>query len=90
MIEINLSRQAVKFLEQAHPKHSKQTARKLENLRTTPYPSDSIQLKGVHSKYRRADIGEYRIIYFVSQEILYIVLIGKRNDNDIYKILTRN
>lgn len=90
MIEINLSRQATKFLENAQPKHSKQIARKLIDLRSNPNPHDSIQLKGLYSKYRRADIGEYRIIYFVDQEILYIVLIGKRNDNDIYKMLVRN
>jgi mRNA interferase RelE/StbE len=90
MIEISISKQAVKFLENAHPKNAKQIARKLMNLRTNPLPFDSIQLKGIYSKYRRADIGEYRIIYFVDLDILYIVLIGKRNDNDIYKILTRN
>jgi mRNA interferase RelE/StbE len=90
MIEINFSRQAVKFLENAHPKHSKQIARKLSDLRNEPISNDSSQLKGQYAKYRRADIGEYRIIYFVEGEVLYIVLIGKRNDSEIYKILKRS
>jgi len=90
MIEINLSKQATKFSENAQPNHSKQIARKLLDLKINPMPHDSIQLKGIYSKYRRADIGEYRIIYFIADEILYVVLIGKRNDNEIYKMLARN
>ena len=89
MLEIDLSKQAAKFLEKAHPKHAKQIARKLFDLQENPFPHDSIQLKGQYSKFHRADIGEYRIIYFMEQQTIFIVIIGKRNDGEVYKLLIR-
>ena len=83
MLEISISKQASKFLEKAHPKHAKQIARKLFELQQNPFPHDSIQLKGHHSKLHRTDIGEYRVIYFVEESILLIALIGKRNDGEV-------
>lgn len=89
MLKINLSKQAAKFLEKAHPKHSKQIARKLLELQQNPFPNDSIQLKGRHSNLYRADIGEYRIIYFVEEDTVFVTIIGKRNDGEVYKLLIR-
>lgn len=89
MLKINLSKQAVKFLEKAHPKHAKQIARKLLELQDNPLPNDSIQLKGQYSNLHRTDIGEYRIIYYTEEDILYVTIIGKRNDGEVYKILSR-
>lgn len=39
----------------------------------------------------RVDSGEYRIIYrFIPVEnLVEVVLVGKRNDDDVYKRLTR-
>lgn len=89
MLRIKVSKQVQKTLENIHPKHSRQIARKIVDMQTDPYPNDSKQLKGKYSKYRRADAGEYRIVYFVEQEILYITVVGKRNDDEVYKILNR-
>ena len=50
--------------------------------------SNIAQLKGY--PYYRADVGEYRIIYEIEESILLLViLIGKRNDGDVYKKLSR-
>lgn len=89
MLEINLSKQASKFLEKAHPKHAKQIAGKLLELQQNPFPHDHIQLKGQHSKLYRTDIGEYRIIYFVEENIIFVVILGKHNDGEVYKLLLR-
>ena len=89
MLEINLSKQASKFLEKSHPKHARQIARKLLELQQNRLPHDSIQLKGQHSKLYRTDIGEYRVIYFIEENVLFITIIGKRNDGEVYKLLTR-
>ncbi len=51
-----------------------------------PKPHDSKKLKGY--PYRGTDIGEYRIIYRVEEDVLKIALVGKRNDSAIYKKLT--
>ncbi len=89
MLEIDLSRQASKFLEKSHPKHVKQIARKLLELQQNPFPQDSIKLKGKYSDFHRTDIGEYRIIYFIKEKTIYVIIIGKRNDGHVYKILVR-
>ena len=50
-----------------------------------PKPHDSKELKG--QPYRRTDIGEYRIIYRVVENVLKIALVGKLNDSAVYKKL---
>lgn len=87
MLAINFSKDAEKFLRQLPPKHGRQIASKLQQMLENPSPNDSKQLRGY--PYLRVDAGEYRIIYFATEEILEIVLIGKRNDDDVYKRLRR-
>jgi len=89
MLKINPSRQAAKFLKRLPPKQARQVARKITELRTNPEPHDSRQLKGKVSAYRRADVGEYRIIYRVEKDTLNLVVVGKRNDDEAYRILLR-
>jgi mRNA interferase RelE/StbE len=105
MLGINFSRQAEKFLRKAPPKHARQIGGKVMALRGNPQPHDSLPLKGAAAHYRRADIGEYRIVYRVSGsaapgaassasgrvsgDVLEIVLIGKRNDDEVYKMVRR-
>jgi mRNA interferase RelE/StbE len=88
MLKIEISKRTGKFLSTLPPKQGRQLAVKIQQLRENPEPSDSIQLKGF-SPYRPSDQGEYRIIYFVQEDILRVDLIGKRNDDDIYKQLKR-
>ncbi len=88
MLNVNLSRQASKFLKKLPAKQARQIATKIMELRANPNVHDSIQLKG-YPEYRRTDIGEYRIIYNVDNDILNIFVIGKRNDDEVYKIFQR-
>ncbi len=85
MLKINFSRQAAKFIKKLSTKHARQVATKITELRNNPYPPDSLKLKGY--SFHRADIGEYRIVYQVEERILEILLIGKRNDDEVYKQL---
>ena len=87
MLRVNLSRQAAKFIKKLSIKHARQVATKITGLRSNPYPPDSSKLKGY--SYHRTDIGEYRIVYQVEAKILEILLIGKRNDDEVYKKLKR-
>lgn len=89
MLKINFSRRAEKFLRIIPAKHAKQISGKIMDLRQIPTPPDSLPLKGKESDYRRADIGEYRIVYRVNVDMLEIILIGKRNDDEVYKKLSR-
>ena len=87
MLKINFSRQSAKFLKKLPAKHARQVAAKITELRSNPYPQDSIKLKGY--SYHRTDIGEYRIVYRLEEGVLEILVIGKRNDNEVYKQLKR-
>ncbi len=58
------------------------------DLLKNPRPHDSSKLRGYPDLYRK-DVGEYRIIYKFDDGTIYVLLIGKRNDNEVYKRLTR-
>lgn len=55
-----------------------------------PLPTDSKQLKG-YPNYYRVDSGEYRIVYRYKPEddLVEVILVGKRNDDEVYKKLER-
>ncbi|MDO8586456.1 MAG: type II toxin-antitoxin system RelE/ParE family toxin [Armatimonadota bacterium] len=85
----SLSRKAREFIEKMQHKHAKQVLLKILDLRGDPNPPDSRKVEGADEGYRRADIGEYRIIYRVAGDILEVLLVGKRNDDEIYRMLSR-
>lgn len=87
MLALDLGDAAKRFLNKLPPKHFGQLDRKIEALRANPFPQDSKALKG--NGYLRADSGEYRIVYKIIGTTLYIPLIGKRNDADVYRRLRR-
>lgn len=88
MLKINLSKDAERFLKKVPAKHAKQIALRLQELMTNPDVVPTIELKG-YAPYRRAKSGEYRIVFFVADETLYVPLIGKRNDDEVYQLLKR-
>ncbi len=88
MHRLNLSRPAKRFIETLPLKQSKQIAKKLMMLAEDPLPNDHKKLAGQEG-YHRVDSGEYRIIYEFDTEVVAVVLIGKRNDDEVYKKLRR-
>jgi len=86
MLKLDLSRESKRFLDTLPPKQFRQVANKMFAHMADPHPNDSIQLKG-ESKFRRTDVGEYRIIYNVESDCLKVYCIGKRNDDEVYKKL---
>lgn len=85
MMILRLEKHVDKFLSRIPPKHAKQISQKIQLLRQNPKQHDSKQLIGYD--YLRADSGEYRIIYQFDDEILTVILIGKRNDDEVYRKL---
>ncbi|KJS15708.1 MAG: hypothetical protein VR69_12190 [Peptococcaceae bacterium BRH_c4b] len=81
---LDMTNKAFKYLESLENKQCKQVAIKMLSLLRNPYPNDSELLRG-HSRYRRVDIGEYRIIYVVEDNVIQILAIGPRNDDAVYK-----
>ena len=87
MLNIDFSSSALKFLKKLTGKPAKQIKKKLAELRVNPYPQDSSKLTGY--PFHRTDSGEYRIIYIVNGDTLEIKVVGKRNDDEVYKKLKR-
>ena len=88
MRNVDFYRAAYKFLQRLPRKQWRQVSERIEGLLANPHPSDSKTLEGFPN-FRRADIGEYRIIYFATKELVYVALVGKRNDDDVYKRFRR-
>jgi mRNA interferase RelE/StbE len=78
------------FLKGLQPKIAAQISKKVLSLNVDPLPSDTKALVG-YSDYYRVDIGEYRVVYrfMPEQDLVEIILVGKRNDDDVYKKLKR-
>lgn len=88
MLRLELSRSASDFLRALPIKQGKQVAGKLKGLATDAKSVPSEQLHGF-APFRRLKAGEFRIIYMVEEDVVFVRLIGKRDDDEIYKALTR-
>jgi mRNA interferase RelE/StbE len=88
-MDIILSKDSKKFIEKLAAKQAKQIVIKIKELTLTSYPNDSKKLKGVQTEYYRVDVGEFRIIYEIEKENILIILVGKRNDNEVYNQFKR-
>jgi mRNA interferase RelE/StbE len=84
MLKLKLSSDADAFLATTLPKHQRQIVAKVQSLRNDPVPPDSIVVKGT-GRFRRASVGEYRVVYRVEDDVLFVALIGKRNDDEVYR-----
>ena len=87
-MRIGFNERVLDFLLSLDAKRFRQVMRKVLSLLSDPTPNDSQQLKG-YDDLRRADIGEFRIIYRVADDTILIELIGRRNDDAVYKELER-
>ena len=67
------------------PKQFRQIIKKVFALLENPRPHDSEELRGY--PFLRNDVGEYRIIYDLRGDTLRLILVGKRNDEEVYRHL---
>jgi len=85
MLKLLVSKKAQKFLDGLPTKQFRQIIRKIFALLENPRPHDSEELHGY--PFLRNDVGEYRIIYDVQGDTLRLILVGKRNDAEVYRQL---
>jgi len=85
--KLDLTHDALKLLGSLPAKQFRQVASKVFELMENPEPQHSKPLAGF--EYRRADVGEYRIVYRFDRDLLFVALIGKRHDSEVYKRLKR-
>ena len=88
MHKLDMTKAAGKFVRKLDAKQFRQVLSTILKLREEPEPNDSKQLMG-SPEYRRVDIGEYRIIYRVEIDTVKIAVVGKRNDDDVYRRFKR-
>jgi mRNA interferase RelE/StbE len=85
---LDLSKDARDFLGDLQAKQFKQVASRIYDLLREPFPQDAKHLSG-YPGYRRIDSGEFRICYSVVGPVIRVVIVGKRNDDAVYKDLAR-
>ncbi|OQW91522.1 MAG: hypothetical protein BWK78_04425 [Thiotrichaceae bacterium IS1] len=86
ILNLNIAKDISKYLRELPFKNFRQVCLSMFELRENPLPYDAEKLKGYDNLYRR-DMGEYRIIYSFDKTTVYIYLIGKRNDDEVYRRL---
>lgn len=69
-------------------KQARQIAEKLKLLAADPASLPTENLKG-YTPMRRLKVGEFRVIFALEEDVLQVRLIGKRNDDEVYKALER-
>ena len=85
MLKLLSTKDARKFLDTLPAKQFRQIMLTVLKLLEDPYPHDSEPLTGY--PFLRNDIGEYRIVYDVQGDTLRLLVVGKRNDSEVYKEL---
>ena len=86
--KLDLTKKVGDFLSDLAAKQAKQQLDAILKLLKNPRPHDSKELHGYKDLFR-LDVGEYRIIYRYDDNTVFVILIGKRNDGDVYKKLQR-
>jgi mRNA interferase RelE/StbE len=87
VLKLQASKEAQRFLDSLPPKQFRQIVRKVFEILEQPKPHDTSELKGY--PFLRNDVGEYRLIYDIKGDTLRLILVGKRNDDEIYKQISR-
>ena len=68
-------------------KQYRQVVSAIFDLLADPSPHYSKSLEG--TDYRRIAVGEYRVVYRTDEHFIYVIVAGKRNDGDVYKLMQR-
>ncbi len=88
MHSLKLTKDAYDFIKGLDPKQFKQVMSKVLFLLSNSMPTDASVLKGYDDLYR-VDQGEFRIVYRFTDKSVTVLVVGKRNDDEVYKKLSR-
>ncbi|WP_250482094.1 type II toxin-antitoxin system RelE/ParE family toxin [Caballeronia sp. NCTM5] len=80
-----MTKQALKACQSLDAKQYRQVVSAVLGLLTNPEPHDSQAMRGASRGERRLDVGEYRVVYAIASDVVEILVVGKRNDGDVYK-----
>jgi mRNA interferase RelE/StbE len=88
-MKLAMTKQALKACRSLDAKQYRQVVSAIFGLLNNPEPHDSQLLRGATHGERRLDAGEYRIVYSFDDETVEIIVVGKRNDDAVYKLWER-
>ena len=83
-----MSPEAIDFLFSLQAKQFKQVAGAIFLLAKDPFPHDSAELKG-YPEFRRKDVGEFRVVYGIREDVVIVDVIDRRNDDAVYRRFSR-
>ncbi len=87
-MNLDIDKDVLDYITALDAKQYKQVARKIFALTLDALPPDSSLLQG-YDNVRRADIGEFRVIYRIREDAVKIMMVGRRNDDAVYRALAR-
>ncbi len=82
MLKLDLTNDAAGFVTKLDAKQARQVWNKIVSLMKDPRPNDSIDIT---EGYFRTDIGEHRIVYRFDAQCLYVSIVAKRDDDEVYR-----
>ncbi|WP_186104954.1 type II toxin-antitoxin system RelE/ParE family toxin [Burkholderia gladioli] len=88
-LNLKLSKQAQKAKSNLDAKQFRQVITSILGLMSNPTPHDSSVLRGASRGERKLNCGEYRVIYRLEDNVVEVLVIGPRNDGDVYDIWSR-
>jgi len=88
-MNLRMTKQALKACQSLDAKQYRQVVTAMLALLSNPEPHDSQPLRGATRGERRLDAGEYRVIYAIAGETVEVLVVGKRNGDEVYKIWQR-
>ena len=85
MRKLVLNKAVLKGLDELPAKQYRQVVSAILDLLAEPCPHYSKALEG--TPYRRLALGEYRVVYRADEELIHLIVAGKRNDDEVYRSL---
>ncbi len=85
---VRLNRAAAKSLSRLSNRAQAQIAERILGLSVDATPHDSRPLKGF-AGWHRIDVGEYRVIYRIEDDEVFVAILGPRNDDRVYREFAR-
>lgn len=86
MYKLEASKQVVKFVNSRTPKERQRIAMAFETLQNDPFQNhlDIKKMKGMENSYRLR-LGDYRFLYEILEEQVFIFVYKADNRGDVYK-----
>jgi mRNA interferase RelE/StbE len=84
---LEYSTAALRDLERMHPTTRRRVWERLRALADDPRPSGCEALQGGLAGYLKVRVGDYRIVYVVEEEVVFVTRVGHRGS--IYRELGR-